>query len=96
MATPLLAQVAWLLGTSAPANSSERTTLDTNIYTGTKDNHVSSKGFYTNGAEDLSAASTKVNSIPLTDVDSDSNGSIGQLVSNATQQMSSQIGRTHV
>ncbi len=52
---------------------------------------MSSKGFYTNGAEDISAASTKVNSIPLTDVDSDSNGSIGQLVSNATQQMSSLV-----
>lgn len=52
---------------------------------------MSSKGFYTNGAEDISAASTRVNSIPLTDVDSDPNGSIGQLVSNATQQMSSLV-----
>ena len=34
---------------------------------------------------------TQVNSIPLSDVDSNTNGSIGELVTNATEQMSSLV-----
>ncbi|WP_257159594.1 phage holin family protein [Corynebacterium cystitidis] len=50
----------------------------------------SNKGLYTDGSESFSA---KVNSIPLSDVDSTRPGenSLGELVSNATEQMSTLV-----
>ncbi|WIM67939.1 phage holin family protein [Corynebacterium breve] len=51
---------------------------------------MSNKGLYTDGSD---AVSAKVNAIPLRDVDSTRPGenSIGQLVSNATEQMSALV-----
>lgn len=51
---------------------------------------MSTKGLYTDGSESYSA---KVNSIPLRDVDTTypSENSIGDLVSNATEQMSTLV-----
>ncbi len=46
------------------------------------------KGMFTDSAASFN---TKVNSIPLSDVDSNTKGSIGELVTNATEQMSSLV-----